>query len=238
MKTARSILSVCLAVACVAGSLGLAAGLHVNRGVREANRKLAAELREAQSRMDALQAEKRETARQLALARESAESLQNHMAEMEAAKKVESEAPPPVASPYQAQAYLGQESLGWAWIVPRNYRKDTNTQRYVYEPVIWLDESMRKNFVVHHTNVVERDIETHTYFNNTYYPQPAYYGYYYPTHSRPPSNSWPITPQPTVPRRQGDVPAATIKTRPQVLGTPASQIKLLPQSGGTGNLAP
>jgi hypothetical protein len=238
MKTARSILSVCLAVVCVAGSLGLAAGLHANRVLREANRKLAAELREAQGRLDALLAEKQETARQLALGRDSAENLQNRMAEVEAAKKAESEAPPPVASPYQAQAYLGQESLGWAWIVPRNYRKDTNTQRYVYEPVVCLDENLRKRFVIHYTNVVEREIESRTYINNTYYPQPVYYTHFYPRHYRPLSNSWTSTPRPPVPRRQADVPAATIKMRPQVLGTPASQIKPLPQSGGTGTLTP
>lgn len=244
MKKPLIILCVCCAAVSVAVSGLLVAAYRANRDLREDNRKLSAALRDVQVKLDAVLAEKSETARQLALVRDSSENLEARLVEIEAARAAEAEAPPPVVAPYQVQAYLGQQSLGWVWIVPRNFRRDTNTQRYVYEPVVWLDESLRRNFVSYQTNVVEREVET-AYINNSYYPQPIYYlttrGHHrrgpsqLPSMPHPPSGS-PNPPPPvgemqpkpafnpgsgvTTPQRLG-TPAGSIKTRPQVLGTPA-----------------
>src|SRR5688572_23842986 len=181
MKTALIILGTCFLVLCVASSAVLIGAFNSQRDLREANRKMGANLRTAQTTTDTLLAEKQEMARQLSVYRELAENLQSRVTDHETASALEAESQEkvPVAAPYQAQAYLGQKPIGWVWIIPQNLRKDTNTQRYVYEPVVWLDEGMRKQFVTHHTNVVEREVESRTYVNTAYYPEPYLYGGYY-----------------------------------------------------------
>jgi hypothetical protein len=238
MKTLLSISSVCFAVACVAAGVVLIGTLHAKRELREANLKMKAELSDAQTKADTLLAEKQEIARQLGVFRELAESLQSRIADLETANAAEAEAAGkmPVVTPYQAQAYLGKSPLGWVWIIPQNLRKDTNTQRYVYEPVVWLDEGFRKQFVTHHTNVVEREVETRNYINTTYYPEPVYYlsSPVLPTHpihrppgitNRPPVSTLP--PMPIQPLPQPFNPGSG-KVTSQRLGTPAGAIKTRP----------
>jgi hypothetical protein len=254
MKSVPSILSVCFAVVCVAGTVVLVSGFRSNRDLREANQELAAELRATQARTDTLLAGNQETARQLALLGKLAEDLKARIAEMEIGRTKEAEETVPTVIPYQIQAYLGKTFLGRAWIIPRNLWKDPNTQRYVYEPVVWLPESLRKGFVTHHTNVVEREVEKQIYVNTTYYPQPVYY-VSYPFHHRPATNYCPPTPQPPAAPLQPIAPrfnpgsgtviapeigmrAGQIKTRPQVLGTRADSIKTFLTSNGTGPTTP
>lgn len=237
-------------VGLVAGG-GLLFELHANRDLRASNRALETELRVAQKTLEALRKENQEIAEQLAKTQDASAVLQKRIAEIEADGAKDSEAPmaPPVVAPYQVPAYLGQTYLGPAWVVPRNFRMDTNAQRYVYEPVVWLDENLRNNFVVHHTNVVEREVET-TYVQNSYYPQPLYFLSSSHRHHRGPVQlpSVPRSPSPpqapqvpsapqlpvsgmqptarfnpgsgaTTPQRLG-ISAGSIKTRPQVLGIP------------------
>ena len=239
MKTALIILGACFIVLCVASGAVLIGAFHSQRDLREANRKMGANLRTAQTTTDVLLAEKQEMAQQLSAFRELTENLQSRVTDHETASALEAESQgkAPVVAPYQAQAYLGQKPLGWVWIVPQNLRKDTNTQRYVYEPVVWLDEGLRKQFVTHHTNVVEREVESRTYVNNAYYSDPYLYGYSYPTYPipRPPpgSNCPPVhtppirpspAPLPIQPTPQPFNPGNGTVTA-QRLGTPAGAIK-------------
>jgi hypothetical protein len=239
MKTALIILGTCLILLCVAGSAGLIGAFHSQRDLREANRKMEADLRAAQTTTDTLLAEKQEMARQLSVFQELTESLQSRIVDQETARgsEMESQRKVPAVSPYQAQAYLGKTSLGWVWIIPHNLRKDTNTQRYVYEPVVWLDEGLRKQFVTHHTNVVEREVEPRTYANTAYYPEPYVYGYYYPPYPipRPPGSNCPpvqppVQPPPAVPVQPVPQPfnPGSGKVIAQRLGTPAGAIKTRP----------
>lgn len=246
MKAAPIISTACLAIIGLAASVGLVVESRANRDLRAASRKLETELRVAQKTLDALHAKNQEIAKQLAQSQDASASLQKRIGEIETdgAKNSDVPAALPVVAPYQVPAYLGQTYLGPAWVIPRNFRMDTNAQRYVYEPVIWLDENLRNNFVVQHTNVVEREVET-TYVHNSYYPQPLFFFTSSGRRHRDPVQhpAMPQSPAPpqaplppvsgmqpatrfdpgsgvTSPQRPG-IPAASIKTRPQVLGVPA-----------------
>ena len=230
------ILGAFLIVLLVASGAGLMGALHSQRGLRQSNQKMDSALRAAQAATDTLLAEKQEMARQLSVFRELTETLQSRIVDHEtaAASEMESQGKMPVVAPYQAQAYLGKTSLGWVWIIPHNLRKDTNTQRYVYEPVVWLDEGLRKQFVTHHTNIVEREVESRTYANTAYYPEPYVYGgYYYPPYPvpRPPgSNCPPVHAAPVLPVQPTPQPfnPGSGKIIAQRLGTPAGAIKTRP----------
>ena len=250
MKTALIILGVCFVVVCGAGSLVLMNGARANRDLQEANRKLREDLRAEQAKSDSLAAENQVTAKQLELAGELSENLKARIAEIEttSAKEGENGDTVPTVAPFPAQAYLGQKLLGQAWIIPKNLRKDPANQRYVYDPVVWLDEKLRGSFVIHHTNVVEREIETQTQYNTTYYPQPVYFvsspfRHRHGTNASPPTPSLPAVPifkpgNGTVIPQQLGTPAAQIKTRPQLLGQAANSIKTSPQEVGIRNLTP
>ncbi len=241
MKTIVSALSVCLVVVCVAGGLVLVNKLRLNHELQQANQNLQDRLQSAWVRTDSLLAEKEESGKQVELLREVAEGLQARIAEQDTGDTV------PTLTPYQTPAFLGQKFIGQAWIVPRNLRKDTNTQSYVYEQVVWLDERLLENFVTK-ANVAEQVVENQTYVNNTYYPEPYYYAGY-PIYYQPRSNYFqakpnppPATPTPAPPivnPRSGVVtlrqagPVTQIRTRPQATKPPASPRRPPPSAGVT-----
>lgn len=229
MKTILIILGACFVVLFVAVAGVLVVERRSTRDLHEANQRLQTELRATQAQAEAVLAEKEETVKQLVHMQGVSDDFKARIAEVESAKAKESETGVPVVAPYQAQAYLGQKPLGWVWIMPHNLRKDTNTQRYVYEPVVWLDEGLRKQFVTHHTNVVEREVESRTYVNSTYYPQPTYY-YTYPTYPipRPPPGSNcppPVVTPPTVQPIPRPFNPGSGTVTAQRLATPAGAIK-------------
>lgn len=235
MKTALIISGACVIVLCIAGSAALIGTIHSKRDLREAKQKIHASERQA----DALLAEKEELARQLNVSQELNETLQSRVAELEKSnvEDSDSEVGIPVVAPFQAQAYLGKTPIGWVWIIPQNLRMDTNAQRYVYDPVVWLDEGMRKQFVTHHTNFVEREVQAQDYVNTAYYPEPVYYvsSPFIPTHpihrppgmsNRPPVTSLPPAPIQPPPRQPFNPGNGSITV--QKLGTPAGAIKTRP----------
>jgi len=248
MKTALIILGACFAILCVASCAVLIGAFQSQRGLREANQNIETELRTAQTTANALQAEKQEMVRQLSVFQELTENLQSRIAGHEiAANEAGLQEKAPAVAPYQAQAFLGKTPLGRVWIIPQNLRKDPNTQRYVYEPVVSLDEGLRKQFVTHHTNVVEREVESQAYVNTAYYPEPYSYGYYYPTYPaypnpRPPIESnrppvWPPHTRPIPPAVTPPTPVQPVaqpfnpgsgKVTAQQLGTAAGAIKTRP----------
>jgi len=88
----------------------------------------------------------------------------------------------PQPQPFQARAYVGNDYLGMAWVVPRNIRESGASGEMIYEPVIWIDERSRKAFT--QTNIVEREVVRNNSYNQTWaYQQPYWYGY--PLWTRP-----------------------------------------------------
>src|SRR6188508_2133583 len=142
--------------------------------LRRKNENLQSDLQASRTRADALVTEKQAGAQQLAAVITRHGELTTRIRELEAAEAEDMalSTSPANMKPYQAEAFLGRKSLGLVWIVPRNLRLETNSQRYVYEPVVCLDEKLRKFFEIHHTNIVERPVETPVYVNNSYYEDP------------------------------------------------------------------
>lgn len=211
------------------GSPALVGAHRSNQALRTANQQLERELRTAQAKADASRTENEESAKQLKLLRDALDILQSRISEMDAANTQEAAvaANPPEVKPYQAPAYVGRELLGSAWVIPRNVRMDTNTQRYVYETVIALDESLRGRFVTYFTNVIERAIPT-TLVDN-YYPPTVNYIAASSTEQRETFRSPPPpqAPGPPAPAPKFDPGNGT--TTPQRLGTAAGDIKTRPQ---------
>jgi hypothetical protein len=78
--------------------------------------------------------------------------------------------------PFQARAYVGNDYLGIAWVIPSNVKEHAESGEYRFEPVIWIDAKARQAFT--QTNVVEREVVRHNTYNHTYaYQQPYWYGY-------------------------------------------------------------
>jgi hypothetical protein len=85
----------------------------------------------------------------------------------------------------QVKTYLGDVPIGSGIVYSENVRRDPKTGLISFNPVLKLPESLKRHFVVYHTNIVEREVSrpspiavAPTYVNN--YPSP----YYYPSYSR------------------------------------------------------
>jgi len=88
------------------------------------------------------------------------------------------EVPAAAAQPqsFQARAYVGNDYLGTAWVIPSKVRQNAETGELRFEPVIWIDEKSRKAFT--QTNIVEREVVRNNSYNQTWsYQQPYWYGY-------------------------------------------------------------
>jgi len=228
MKTTW-IITVIGAVLGLAFGVTAIASLRTAAELRRTNQTLLDELHTVRGRAETLTAEKQEASRQLALVANRHGELTSRLAELEAAEAEESAmaTSPAALKPYQAEAYLGKKPLGLVWIVPRNLRMDANSQRFVYEPVVCLDEKLRGQFTMHHTNIVEYEVERPVYVNNSYYQEP----YYYPVGYWPrATNNWPRQPAPApAPNPPAFNPGSggIIK---QPIGTPAERIKTYPSA--------
>lgn len=231
MKTTLILLSTVFPIVIIAGGIALVGMHRSNRTLENSNRRLAGELGVAEAAAAALCAEKKQNSERLTAAQEFSTSLLTKLAEAEAENPKTPVAPE--VKPYQATAYLGQALLGPVWIVPRNLRMDTNAQRYVYEPVVVLDERYRGSFVTYQTNIVEREVAKtyvdHNYYAANYYTGPAYY---YPPRQPGGSNHFP-RPLPTPLLTQPLPPQPKFKAdntgvMQQKLMISADQIKTLP----------
>jgi hypothetical protein len=231
MKTTLILLSTVFAIVIIAGGIALVGTHRSNRTLENENRRLAGELGVAEVAAAALRAEQQQNAERLTAAQELSTSLLTKLAETEAANPKSTVAPE--VKPYQATAYLGQALLSPVWIVPHNLRMDTNAQRYVYEPVVVLDERYRGSFVTYQTNIVEREVAKtyvdHNYYAATYFTDPAYY---YPPRYPQGSNHFPrplpkpLPAQPLPPQPKFKADSSGVMQ--QKLMIPADQIKTLP----------
>jgi len=146
-----------LAILAVLG-IFLVSALQDNRAGRQERQRLAERLARLEQHVAGLSEATNLLASELAAARQAERS--NAVASLNAAAAIESEANVatnlPRPSPYPVQVYLGQKSLGLAWAIPTNIRRDPKTGLVTCEPVISLPETIRGSLTTYVTNTVER----------------------------------------------------------------------------------
>lgn len=234
MKALITSLSILAAFLFVLLLTTLAFAWHGQRRLAAVNANLRTELEAARLALDTAAAESQSTTERLARLETTAAGLESELEAVKASAKAAEETLP---RPYRVRAFLGKDSLGEAWMIPQNIKRDPDSGRYVFEPVLLLDESSRSRFTVHHTNVVQTEVLT-TDYTPYYYRYPYSYGGWYPTLPGG-SNLPPVEPQPPIGVPQPSVtgsgygnvsasarvfapPFSTVNTRPQVLGRPAT----------------
>ena len=187
-----------------------------NREWRSSVGVLRAELDQARGEVRA-SSEERETANaELAAQRERVEGLSAALVLLEGAAKEAREGVTvrmPVQS-HRVRAYLGNQQVGMAWLVPNRLRTNAVDGQVSYEPVIVLGESVREQVGLTRTNVVEREVSLATTVN---YHVPQVYGSGWSVHWVKPGGSRPGTgPSPPVGAQPGSppsVPSPYLSTR-------------------------
>ena len=179
-----------LPVLFTAGTLALLAWqFHHTRQLTADNAHLSQELVQSREAVTTLTDEKASISETLVSLQAMETELRERVDSLEAEAKTAADTTP---RPYRVRAFVGQANVGQAWIVPHNVTRDPESCRYLFEPVLVIDESAKKHFTEHHTNVVEREVyTTEIYENYNRYP------YYYGIAGRPGgSNRPPNRPQP------------------------------------------
>jgi len=232
MKTFLTVLTTCLVLLTV-GTLSLLGWqFHQSRELAEVNHQLTQELRQSKQTVEDLTGEKAAVSEMVATMEAREEELRARVESLEQAGQTAAEALP---QPYRVRAFLGQDNLGGAWIIPHNVKRDPESGRYIFEPVLVVDESAKNHFTVHHTNVVEREVYTTEYYDG-YNRYPYYYAYGTPGRpgatNRPPDGTRPpsqprmqVNSQPQQPDARARLfapPLSIVNSRPQVIGTPAT----------------
>lgn len=195
----------CMTIVLVALDL---VSLHNQRGNTQAMERVIADLTERAGKLEneLTTLREREARREAEAASQRAEA---ELASVKAAATNHAEAKPVQPQPFQARAYVGNDYLGLAWVIPSNVKPHAETGEYRFEPVIWIDERNRKAFT--QTNVVEREVVRNTSTTQVYQ-QPYWYGY----------PVW-IRPQPETPGQPAQPPAQRPPTLPSP-GQPRAHI--------------
>ena len=189
-----------------------------NRGLRAENRNLWAGLQQTNVKLQALAAENAAASDKLSAKESEVDELQGKLAvKDEPAKDPKAGTAPPLA--YQVRAYLGREFLGMVWIVPSKIAKDPETGAFTSEPVVVLNEGLKKAFTELRTNVVEREVPVSSSVSYNYYPNP-YYWYYPAVFS---TNGGTIT---NFPAKSNPRPATSVRV--QTGGSPWSPVTVIP----------
>jgi hypothetical protein len=231
MKTFLATLTACLAILATGVLALLGWQSHQNRQLTTTNAQLMQELNRSHEAVTALTQEKAGISEKLAALELMETELRERVDSLEASAKSANDATP---RPYRVRAFVGRDNVGQAWIIPHNVTRDTESGRYMFEPVLVIDEAAKRHFTEHHTNVVEREVYTTQIYQDGYR-----YPYYYSVAPRRPGKPGrppvkpepPIAPQPSETRTvsQPDInarmfapPNSIVTSRPQVLGTPAT----------------
>jgi len=227
MKAFLTLMTSCLALVTVGIVVLLTWQSRVNRQLVGDNSQLSRELRQSQDTVATLTAEKTGISDKLAALEHREKELRDRVDSLEEA----TEAPP---RPYRVRTFVGRENIGEAWMVPVNVTRDTQSGRYLFEPVLVIDESARDHFTAYRTNVVEREVYTTEVYQDGYdYPY-----VYYATPGRPGGTNRPpyrpgrptrpeapapsASPQPNARAQVFAPPMSIVNSRPQVVGTPAT----------------
>jgi hypothetical protein len=227
--------------------------LQDNRELRRELGAVRAELQGARTEVGQLRDETSDATERLAAKESRLETLENELAKAKAADAGptgEAGATPAVPRAHKVRAYVGTQYLGLAWLVPSPRPRAPETGQVSYEPIIVLDESLKRNLVVHQTNVVERAVPWETTINYNYpypywyYPVFVWHGTNPPTRcdtNRPPGTT-PGPPQPGIQQpakskpllsTRGFVPRAKLLLPPVTPARPAPiklQANLIPNA--------
>lgn len=207
----------CMTIVLVALDL---VSLHNQRGNTQAMERVIADLTERAGKLEneLTTLREREARREAEAASQRAEA---ELASVKTAATNHAKAKPVQPQPFQARAYVGNDYLGMAWVIPSNVKPHPETGEYRFEPVIWIDERNRKAFT--QTNVVEREVVRNTSTTQVYQ-QPYWYGY--PVWIRPqpetpgqpnqpPAQRPPTLPSPGLPRKHISFPIISDDLPPQ-----------------------
>ena len=180
MKTKSLLALIGVSVIILSSALVLIAAVVVldNRELRREVRTLRMDLQQARADVSQLHAEATDAAAQMAAKHDRLQQLEEEVARPKAADVKAPDEAGAAAAPraYRVRTYLGKQYLGMGWLVPSVLPKNGESGKVAYEPVLVLDESLKRNFVVHQTNVVEREGSRETTINYNY-PYPSAYWY-------------------------------------------------------------
>lgn len=158
MKPLMITVGACLALFSISLTVLLLVGFHDYRRVGEDNRALQADLQDANVRLGELEKGRDSLTGELEARRSEVQDLTAKLTEAAAANSKTNDAAALAVQPrpYQVPAFLGNDYLGLAWVVPRNLSRDPKTGRVTFEPVLLLDPGWRRAFTETATEVVEQ----------------------------------------------------------------------------------
>lgn len=224
MKTRNLLTTAAVCLTILTSSLVLIAVVVVqdNRELRQELRALRTDLQEARTDVGQSRQETDDATAKLAAKRDELEVMEEEFATSTAnAKAADTAAASAALRAYRVRTYLGGRYIGMAWMVPSPLPKDAESGKVAYEPVLVLDESMKSNFELRTTNVVEREVSRATTVNYNYA-----YPYYYPVAvwsggNWPPNcNTNQAPAQPAPPPRQAPGIFNPVNSKPFLPGKP------------------
>lgn len=167
--------------AAVVLSLLLVAAVRDQRAARAETAQLATRLQALEDQIAALCEATNALSREIQAARQPKLVPEPGPAQVEAKEPGAPESAPKLA-PFQVPVFVGEKSLGSAWVVPTQVKRDPKTGRVTYQPVIRLPETLQTALRTYVTNVVEKPVPAPAPAapQPAYYsPPPGYYHYYY-----------------------------------------------------------
>lgn len=162
-------------------SLFLVSALQDRRTARAETAALASRLKALEEQVAALCEATNALTREVQAARQLRPAPEPGPAQVEV-KEPAAQEPTPKLAPFQVPVYLGDKSLGSAWVVPTQVKRDPKSGRVTYQPVIRLPETVQTALTTYVTNVVEKPVPAAVPAvpQAPYYSAPlGYYRYYH-----------------------------------------------------------
>ena len=219
MKTTNLLWILCLSL-----SASLAAVTATMLRVLDENRNLRREIHTARADLDrvgdevkALEEAKGNLTDELADQRDELDQAENELAD---AKEINSKTNEVAAPrPAKVRTFSGKQYLGMSWLVPTGVTKDTRSGMITYEPVLFLDDTVKQNLVTYQANVVERDVPPSTTVNYNYpwvyyYPVVLFAGTNKAAHCDSAQMPRPTPTTPSPPRNSTTFSTATVQRQP------------------------
>src|ERR1041385_5305742 len=175
MKTTNLMWILCLSL-----SVTLAAVTVTTLGILDENRNLRKAIQTARTDLDrvgnevkGLEEEKGNLTAELANQRDELDKAGNELADARETNSKTNEVAKP--RPVKVRTFSGNQYLGQSWLGPTGVKEDPAPGLTTYEPVVFLDDSVKQGLVAYRTNVVEREVPQATTVNYNYP-----WVYYYP----------------------------------------------------------
>ena len=176
-KSLLATIGVCLTILSSASVLITVVVVLDNRELRREIRTLHTDLHQARVDASQLREETTDATERLAAKQSDLLELEKELTRPKASDAKASDAAAASTAPraQRVRTYLGNQYIGMSWLVPSAVSKEPESGQISYEPVLVLDESLRRNLAVDKTNAVEREVSHETTVNYNYA-----YPYYYP----------------------------------------------------------